>query len=141
MSVPVQTHTSVPIPEILDWSDNSSNIIGCEYIIMEHARGVQLHEKWPSMSVEQQINCIKTIAQNIKQTAALDFPAYGSLYFSNGPKNLVSNIPVGQEFCIGPNCRTRYWDIVFGETRNYTSVDPNRGPCKLPDAPLDQRSR
>ena len=27
---------------ILDWSDNSSNPIGSEYIIMEHAAGVQL---------------------------------------------------------------------------------------------------
>ncbi|KAL8850894.1 MAG: hypothetical protein Q9221_004207 [Calogaya cf. arnoldii] len=49
---------------------------------MEHARGVQLHQKWPMMNGVQKLRCIKAIASNIQQIAALDFPAYGSLYSS-----------------------------------------------------------
>ncbi|KAL8829820.1 MAG: hypothetical protein Q9170_005999, partial [Blastenia crenularia] len=67
----------IPIPKILEWSDDSTNAIGSEYIIMEHAKGVQLHQIWPAMSLEQQVACTGAIVENIKQMAALDFPAYG----------------------------------------------------------------
>ncbi len=49
---PVQSNTTVPTPKILDWSDDPLNAIGSEYIIMEHAASVQLHQKWPKMSRE-----------------------------------------------------------------------------------------
>ncbi|KAL8860622.1 MAG: hypothetical protein Q9178_002975 [Gyalolechia marmorata] len=52
---------------------------------MEHAVGVQLHQKWPTMSGEQQITCIEAISRNIQQLAAIKFPAYGSLYFDDIP--------------------------------------------------------
>ena len=54
----VQSNTTMPIPAILNWNDNSSNAIGSEYIIMEHAVGVQLYYKWPAMSREQKVACI-----------------------------------------------------------------------------------
>uniref|UniRef100_A0A093V1W7 Altered inheritance of mitochondria protein 9, mitochondrial n=1 Tax=Talaromyces marneffei PM1 TaxID=1077442 RepID=A0A093V1W7_TALMA len=44
---------SVPIPTILDWSNEPSNSIGSEYIIMEHVEGVQLHKKWPEMAGDE----------------------------------------------------------------------------------------
>ncbi|KAI2962431.1 hypothetical protein CBS147323_7335 [Aspergillus niger] len=52
----LQANTTVPIPRILDWSDDATSInnpIGSEYIIMEHANGVQLHKKWHEMSDKQ----------------------------------------------------------------------------------------
>lgn len=51
---------------ILDWTDDSLNAIGSEYIIMEHAVGVHLHQKWLTMSGEQQITCIQAISTNIQ---------------------------------------------------------------------------
>ncbi|GAQ38341.1 phosphotransferase enzyme family protein [Aspergillus niger] len=48
----LQANTTVPIPKILDWSNDATSIdnpIGSEYIIMEHATGVQLHKKWHEM--------------------------------------------------------------------------------------------
>jgi hypothetical protein len=45
----VHSFTKIPVPKVLDWSDDDSSI-GTEYIIMEHAAGVQMHGKWPSMS-------------------------------------------------------------------------------------------
>ncbi len=127
----VQSNTTVPIPTILDWSDNSSNAIGSEYIIMEHAVGVQLHQKWPMMSGEQQIVCIRAISTYIQQIAAIKFPAYGSLYLADIPIDSASKVPLGQGFCIGPHCGTRYWDCSIGEPRYYNSMKPNRGPCKF----------
>jgi hypothetical protein len=49
MHVLVPINTSIPIPEILDWSDGASNAIGSEYIVMEYAGGVPLHQRWPQL--------------------------------------------------------------------------------------------
>jgi hypothetical protein len=38
----VQAKTSIPIPKILDWSDDAANSIGSEYIVIDHAAGIQL---------------------------------------------------------------------------------------------------
>ena len=127
--VPVQSNTAVPIPTILDWSDESSNAIGSEYIIMEHAVGVQLHQRWSTMSGEQKIACIRAISTNIQQITALKFPAYGSLYFANFHIDSASKVPLTRGLCVGPHCGNRYWDCNVGEARYYTSIKPNRGPC------------
>ncbi|KAI4253773.1 MAG: hypothetical protein L6R42_007457 [Xanthoria sp. 1 TBL-2021] len=108
----LQSNTAVPIPKILDWSDDRSNPIGSEYIIMEHAKGVQLHQRWPTMDSVQKIQCIKAIGMKIQQIAALNFPAYGSLYSATVKVKFPLNIPLTPGFCIGPCCKTR----------------PNRGP-------------
>ena len=68
---------------------------------------------------------------SIKQIAAIDFPAYGSLYFANAPLRSTSALPLKQDFCIGPHCGTRYWDCNVGEVRYYNLTKPNRGPCEL----------
>ncbi|KAJ5709857.1 hypothetical protein N7493_009449, partial [Penicillium malachiteum] len=49
----LQRNTSIPIPKILDWSDDATNCIGSEYTVMEHVAGIQLHQKWPYMSGDQ----------------------------------------------------------------------------------------
>ncbi|KAI4287425.1 MAG: hypothetical protein L6R35_003318 [Caloplaca aegaea] len=95
---------------------------------MEHAVGVQLHQKWPTMSGEQQIACVQAISTNIQQIAAIKFPAYGSLYFAEIPIDSTSKVPLAQGFCVGPHCGTRYWDCNIGEARYYVLIKPNRGP-------------
>jgi hypothetical protein len=90
MHVLVQTNTNIPIPEILDWSDDASNAIGSEYIIMEHAAGVPLHQKWPTMANDQQVRCINAIYQMLKEMVDITFPAYGSLYFTDAPLKSAS---------------------------------------------------
>lgn len=125
----VRSSTKVPVPEVLDWSDDASHI-GTEYIIMEHALGVQLQEKWASMNTHQHMLCVKKMTFMITEMAKLPFPAYGSLYFADAPidPNLKINFVDG--FCIGPHCGTQYWDCNVGETRFYDERPPNRGPCK-----------
>ena len=131
MCGPVRSNTTVPTPKILDWSDDPSNAIGSEYVITEHAAGVQLHQKWPTMSGEQQIVCIQAICMSIQQIAVIDFPAYGSLYFIDAPLHSACTLPFTQSFCIGSHCGTRYWDCNVGEARYYNSTKPNRGPCEF----------
>jgi hypothetical protein len=129
----VQTKTNIPVPRILDYNCDASdetNIIGSEYIIMEHARGVPLHEKWHKMAGDQQVRCIDAIYRTIKDIAELEFPAFGSIYFDDSLES-VSKQPLGDGFCVGPHCGTRYWGTNVGERRYYHDANRNVGPCKL----------
>jgi hypothetical protein len=131
MHVLVQTNTSIPIPKILDWSNDASNAIGSEYIIMEHAAGVQLHQRWPTMAGDQQVRCINAIYQKVKEMVDIKFPAYGSLYFVDAPLDSGSKQTLNQRFCIGPHCGAIYWNCNVGESRYYRNTKPNQGPCKF----------
>ncbi|KAL8691556.1 MAG: hypothetical protein Q9218_003235 [Villophora microphyllina] len=95
---------------------------------MDHARGVQLHQRWSSMDGVQKIKCIKAIMTNVKHITNIVFPAYGSIYFAQGPVDSASKLPLHQGFALGPNCRTRYWDCEVGERRYFSSSEPNQGP-------------
>ncbi|KAE8383408.1 hypothetical protein BDV26DRAFT_277328 [Aspergillus bertholletiae] len=122
--------TSIPIPTILDWSNdvtNANNTVDSEYIIMEHAPGVQLHREWHEMMGDQRVRCIDAVYRKVKELVDLRFPAFRSLYFANTP-DFGGVRPLEYEFCIGPHCGTRYRDCNVGEQRYYHSVEPNRGP-------------
>jgi len=123
----VRSFTKIPVPEVLDWSDDASHI-GTEYILMEHALGAQLHDKWASMSPHQHMLCVKKVTFMMTEMAKLPFPAYGSLYFADAPidPNLKSSFVEG--FCIGPHCGTQYWDCNPGEARFYDERPSDRGP-------------
>lgn len=131
----VQCHTRIPIPKILDWSDDPTNPIGAAYIIMEHVEGVLLQEVWGDMPTDQKIKCIGAICTTILPISELDFPAYGSLYFADAAfvgadsKQILDN---DSRYCIGPHCRgSTYWNCNVGEPRYYAFKEPNRGPCKM----------
>ncbi|KAJ5426904.1 hypothetical protein N7465_001974 [Penicillium sp. CMV-2018d] len=122
----LQRKTSIPIPEILDWSDDAVNIVGSEYIIMEHAAGIPLQQKWPYMSGDQKVACIDAIYKKLREMVDLNFSAYGSLYFSTTPLGSSSRLPLDDDFCLGPHCGTRYW--ACGDPRYYQHTAPNQGP-------------
>ena len=135
---PVKQYSKIPIPTILDWSDDLTNPIGSAYIIMEHAGGVPLQHMWPKMSFTQKMNCIRSISMNIMKMSELDFPAYGSLYFADAPflgadsRQRLDD----SKYCIGPHCRSTYWDCNVGEPRYYAFKGLNRGPCEMLFLPL-----
>ncbi|KAF2500409.1 hypothetical protein BU16DRAFT_556879 [Lophium mytilinum] len=130
----IQASTKIPIPKILDWSDDDSNPTGTEYIIMEHAPGVPLIKKWPFMSPHQHASCVKNLAQMIVDMARLQFPSFGSLYFSDAPIDHQHRIKLRDGFCIGPHCGRSYWDCNVGEERFYEERPANRGPWADLDA-------
>lgn len=117
---------------MLDWSDDPANPTGTEYIIMEHAPGVQLSAVWPQMTSYQHVTCVRNLAALVKQMHALEFPAYGSIYFSDAPVGDAQRVELDKGFCVGPHCDDRYWPCLPGEPRFYDRMPPNRGPCKSP---------
>ncbi|EXJ89547.1 hypothetical protein A1O3_02614 [Capronia epimyces CBS 606.96] len=124
----LKKHSSVPLPAIYDWSDDRTNEIGSEYIIMEYVSGVSLHVKWLYMTVDQRIKCIKNIRQNLSSMNDISFPAYGSLYTTDDQVDPAITLTQDDQFCIGPHVATRYWDCNVGFSRYYHLVPPNRGP-------------
>lgn len=84
---------------------------------MEHAPGVQLHGKWPSMTPHQHMLRIKRVALIVTKLAKLQFTAYGSLYFADAPIDPKTRFEFVGGFCIGPYCGTQYWDSSSSETR------------------------
>lgn len=100
---------------------------------MEHAKGVQLHQKWPAMSSEQQIACTAAIVRNMDQMAAIDFHAYGCLCFDNVDiDSAQKHICNSRGYVIGPYCGSTYWNCEAREPQYYSSTSPNRGPCNHP---------
>ncbi|KAL3417373.1 hypothetical protein PVAG01_11373 [Phlyctema vagabunda] len=123
----IRKHTDIPVPEVLEWNDCKTNAIGTEYIIMEHVPGIQLHKKWAEMNAVQHMRCVRALAKTIKSMAALNFSAYGSIYFADIQIDPELKISLG-EFCLGPSCAKEYWDCMPGESRYYEQKKPNRGP-------------
>ncbi|KAK2750680.1 hypothetical protein FQN57_002753 [Myotisia sp. PD_48] len=123
--------SNTKVPALLDWSDDPTNPIGSAYIIMEHCGGVLLQEAWLDIPVEKRIKCVGAISSSILPISKLEFPAYGSLYFSDASfieadsKHKLDSDPM---YCIGLHCRgSTYWDCNVGEPRSYTFKGPNRG--------------
>ena len=125
----MRSNVSLPIPRVLDWNDNPENPIGAEYTIQEYVEGVQLHQIWPEMNSEQHMLCTKALSLVIKKMASLDFPAYGSLYFTDAPLEPRLKIPFEEGFCIGPHSSPVFWNCNPGELEFYGDPSSNRGPC------------
>ncbi|KAL1297522.1 hypothetical protein AAFC00_005038 [Neodothiora populina] len=120
---------NIPGPKILAWSDDANNPIGCEYILMDFAAGVELRRIWFELDSTVQIDCIVKITEKLADMARLAFPAYGSLYLrSSSAMDSESLVPIDEEFCIGPICNKTYWDCTAGENRYYEHVAADRGP-------------
>ncbi|GLA91202.1 hypothetical protein AtubIFM61612_005534 [Aspergillus tubingensis] len=126
----LRSKLSLPIPKVLDWSDDPANPIGTEYIVQEYVKGAQLHQIWPHMNSEQHMLCTKALSMAIKQMASLDFPAYGSLYSADAPLEAHLKIPFKQGFCIGPHCSPVFWNRDIGELELYGGPSPNCGPWR-----------
>lgn len=112
------------------WSDDPANHVGSEYIIQEHADGVQLHDHWLQMDTPQHMLCTKALSFKLSEMTKLDFPAYGNIYFADAPIEGASlKIPLEDGFCIGPYCSPLFWNCGAGELELYGESSPNRGPC------------
>ncbi|KAL5335577.1 kinase-like domain-containing protein [Aspergillus crustosus] len=127
--------TSIPIPEILDWNHDYSDInntVGSEYIIMKHANGVPLHKKWQEMAGDQQVRCISAIYKTLNELVDLEFPAFGSLYF-NDTFDSTTKQSVGDGFCVGFHC-----GLSIGE---YCDGLIDSGLSRVPAADINPEKR
>ena len=97
---------------------------------MEHVTGVRLHERWSTMNGQQHMLCVKALSMMIREMAAIAFPGYGSLYFSDAPIDPNLKLDFADGFCLGPHGGATYWNCSTDEVRIYGDRNHNRGPCK-----------
>lgn len=92
-------------------------LVVSECIIQKQVVKSQLHEIWPSMSSHRHMLYIKAISLKIKEMASINFPAYGSLYFSDVPVEQSREMFLDYgRFCIGPSCSPVFWNCSPGES-------------------------
>ncbi|KAK2738840.1 hypothetical protein FQN55_000396 [Onygenales sp. PD_40] len=118
----------VPIPKVLGWSATTTDLLGCEYIIMEKARGKLLDETWYTMDVEKRKHLMEKIVDVETRLFEIRLPACGSLYFRDSlPKDVgqsAVDVPGHEGFCIGPSAEAMWWYHGRDE------LQANRGPWR-----------
>lgn len=127
----MQAKTDIPTPNILSHSSSGTNPVGTEYLITDHASGVQLSRRWDSMSAEQRVKLIQNLHEKLKTILDLEFAAYGHIYSTDFARESgFDTVPIDHDSCIGPSASSWYHDGSAGNERYYHQVQPNRGPWK-----------
>ena len=130
----LRTELDIPIPKVIAWSMTDNNPVGCEYIIMEEASGVDLNQKWPILEIDKKfavIDHLVSLQRRILQHTA-KINGYGSLYFTEDAislglsKQLPISARAAGRFCLGRSTKYHFLDSTG------SLDDANCGPCKLP---------
>lgn len=119
----------LPVPRILDWNCTSNNDVGCEYMLMSKAPGMELDATWRTMTAKERLHMVEKIVGVEKKLFQLEFPAYGSIYREDflHTHGQVGSIPIDGDFCIGPSAEYLWWYKGRDEVR------VNRGPWTRPE--------
>ncbi|KAJ4376327.1 Phosphotransferase enzyme [Neocucurbitaria cava] len=112
---------NIPVPKVLAWCATDQNPVQAEYIIMEEARGSQLHEVWQDLPLRKKTNIIREFVDVERKLLWVAFDKLGSLYFkdsgiegcepvivTDGPQDVIRHIE--SRFCIGPITRREFWE-------------------------------
>ncbi|PWY63639.1 hypothetical protein BO83DRAFT_393201 [Aspergillus eucalypticola CBS 122712] len=111
-------------PEVYAWCSTKANPIGAEYIIMEKLDGTPLGNKWFSLGPKEQYKIMTQIVEWETRLMSLNFPASGSLYYSDLPSGRRTKLDDldGMAFCVGPIAHYSWWHGERG------IMDVDRGP-------------
>ncbi|CAG8637114.1 hypothetical protein C2G38_2098107 [Gigaspora rosea] len=83
----VAKHTDIPVPEIYYWNDDSNNVVGTDFVIMKHLRGIPLCDEWPDLTFEEKQDVLLQIIDILMKLKNLQFPKIGSLYLDKSKDN------------------------------------------------------
>ncbi len=75
-----RTVLDLPVPKVLAWSATSQNSVESEYIIMEEAKGVQLHEVWQKAELRAKGDIVHEIVEIEKKMLSVSFNMYVSYH-------------------------------------------------------------
>ncbi|RDW70651.1 uncharacterized protein DSM5745_08162 [Aspergillus mulundensis] len=120
----------IPVPRVLDWSCDRFNSVGCEYIIMEKAKGVPLAKSWYRLPSSSKHNFIRQVVEMEAELASVPFPAHGCVYRKHDLPSEYSQNQISfdennlHEFCIGPVIDPVFWSDCRSE------LQLSRGPWR-----------
>ncbi|KAL6704899.1 Phosphotransferase enzyme [Coniothyrium glycines] len=117
----VRSVLNIPVPRVLAWSATDKNPVQAEYIIMEEARGSQLHKVWQDLPLRTKADVVSEFVEIEKRLLSVSFDRLGSLYFKDsgiagcepavvreGVSDCVDHIEA--TYCIGPITRREFWE-------------------------------
>ncbi|KAE8147108.1 phosphotransferase family protein [Aspergillus avenaceus] len=133
----LRTILLIPVPKVLAWNSavDSTNRVGAEYILMEHAPGKNLADVWSDMDLERKVRTMEDIVTVQHKLLSLRFSEYGCLFYrkdappgshpaivegDNLSLELKHNI--AETFSIGPMVDTSFW------MKKRENLDICRGP-------------
>jgi len=64
---------NIPVPQVLAWSATDQNPVQAEYIIMEEAKGSQLHEVWQDLSLRSKSDIIREFVDIERKLLSVSF--------------------------------------------------------------------
>ncbi|XP_014561693.1 hypothetical protein COCVIDRAFT_33286 [Bipolaris victoriae FI3] len=94
--------------EVATMDATDQNPVQAEYIIMEQARGSQLHETWQGLSLRRKCDIVHTGIAGCEPAVV-----------TSGPQDVI--IHVESTYCIGPITRREFWEKQRSEM-------PHHGP-------------
>jgi hypothetical protein len=68
-----RTMLGIPVPKVIAWSDTDQNPVQAEYIIMEEARGSQLHEVWQDLPLPKKVDIIREFVDLERKLLSVSF--------------------------------------------------------------------
>lgn len=80
----------IPVPEVLAWSGEANNPVGSEYILMEDASGIALHEVWEKLELEDKIRIVDDIVAIEKKLLSISFTLYDCTFVSENTRGVVN---------------------------------------------------
>ncbi|KAK5075730.1 hypothetical protein LTR70_010042 [Exophiala xenobiotica] len=105
----------VPVPAILDWSSQTTNEAGSEYIIMEKAEGQLLSGVWYQLGRDGKSAIIQQLVDLQVLLASKPFTAHGCLFYQ-GDISLNMSCPrevpgdLNRRFTLGPLALPALWE-------------------------------
>lgn len=79
-----RTILDLPVPKVLAWNATDENPVETEYIIMEEAKGSQLHEVWQNLELRAKRDIIHEIVDAEKKMLSVSFDRYFGFPLLNG---------------------------------------------------------
>ncbi|THC90747.1 hypothetical protein EYZ11_009794 [Aspergillus tanneri] len=120
----------LPVPKVLAWNSavDSTNRVGAEYIIMEHAPGKNLADIWTDMDLEHKIQTMEDIVTIQQKLLLLKFSdkdappgSHPAIIEGDTLSHELKN-KIAKQFSIGPMVDMSFWSKQRG------NMDIDRGP-------------
>ncbi|KAI1752812.1 hypothetical protein F4782DRAFT_115916 [Xylaria castorea] len=99
----LKRETTIPLPDVLDFSSTTQNALRCPYILLSYISGVPLYEVWfghqlngedLELNRARRTRALKSIASAMIQLGSFSFRTSGSLIFASDGSPLVGTGPV-----------------------------------------------
>lgn len=71
-----RTVLDLPVPKVLAWSTTAVDPVESEYILMEEAKGSQLHDVWENLQLRDKRDIIQQIVDFEKKMLSISFDRY-----------------------------------------------------------------